>query len=628
MGGAVDRTLRAAARYVTSGDEVAAATLLSNCIETYPKNAELRAALAELNRSAVTQIDRLLEMRRFDEAIAASARHLSERPQSLPFLIRLAAALEGLGRYGDANDIFVAAAHEAPEDAEVLMRVGVTACLADRHDAGIAALERAISLGCGTDGHLVLGYALFNRGEFAQALCVFHSGLAISSQVPELQMGLAETLHALGHLVDAAAAYEAVLLAQPANLKAWTKLGQVQLDLGQAHPAMKAFAHALDLDPENSAVRAQRAIALRAVGDFEAAATEQRRVLSKDPIASACALSFVSLARQNEHDELCTRFERILGDTATLDEDKVNAHYGLAQIAIRQNEPALAVAQLDAAAAPYARLPMRQMHGQDTVLASICKVFDTNPPRATSNDAPFRPVFIVGMPRSGTTLIDQMLTAHPMVKGVGESEALTLAIQQSGGLDGMPDQAQIDDIRSCYFGHLTQRLEHSAPFVTDKMPVNFRFIGIIAAAFPEAAIVHVDRVAEAVCWSCFRTRFTSLGMGFTYSQETLGAFYRGYVSMMAHWEALQPGHVRTMSYDALIQTPEDQMRRLLTDLELPWDDAVLSFEQNERLVRTASAAQVRRKIYSGSSDVWRAFAPELGPLLRAIGSGFQIDPTG
>jgi hypothetical protein len=363
------------------------------------------------------------------------------------------------------------------------------------------------------------------------------------------------------------------------------------------------------LRPGDAGIVDNLAVARLAQGDFTAAAAAKRAALALDPMAADCARGFVPLAREDELDALATRFEAILASPAGGRPDGIKALHGLAEIAIRRGDRAGSVARLDAAAALHRCIwpldPDRHEREFDALRAAFG---DPAPMIDRPDPVPFTPVFIIGMPRSGTTLVEQLLTGHPDVAGAGETEALALAIRRTGGLDAPLTQARLAAIRSRYLAAIAAFRPGPVRLVTDKMPLNFRFVGVIAAAFPEARIIHLRRDAAAVCWSCYRACFRAAGLDFTYDQRRLGRYARGYAALMAHWRALLPDRLRMLDYAALTEAPEIEARALCADLGLAWDPAVLDLGRNHRPVRTASACQVRQPIYRGSSRAWRDYA--------------------
>jgi tetratricopeptide (TPR) repeat protein len=231
------------------------------------------------------------------------------------------------------------------------------------------------------------------------------------------------------------------------------------------------------------------------------------------------------------------------------------------------------------------------------------------------------PVFIVGMPRSGTTLIEQILSSHPQVMGAGELSALRLAVDTSGVF---PDRVrQMDASLAAHLGRdylaRVMPLAKGRDRLVDKMPGNFLYAGLIPLILPGARIIHARRHPVDTCLSCY-TKLFSGDLLFSYELAELGGFYRAYDALMAHWRSvLPPQRFIEVEYEAVVEDIETQAKRMIEFLGLPWNEACLNFHDNRRVVRTASVNQVRKPIYKTSRGRWRKHAEHLGPLLAALG---------
>jgi hypothetical protein len=238
-----------------------------------------------------------------------------------------------------------------------------------------------------------------------------------------------------------------------------------------------------------------------------------------------------------------------------------------------------------------------------------------------------KPVFIIGMPRSGTTLVEQILASHPDVRGAGE---LTLFERAMGEVRlAMPEAPAYPEMAlqmsGKHFRELGERylagiaqLAPAASHVTDKMPTNFLFAGLIHLALPHATIIHTVRDPVDTCISCFSRLFTEVNFQ-TYDLAELGRYYRHYQALMAHWHSVLPaGRILEVNYEDTVTDLEGAARRILGHCGLPWDPRCLDFHLTERVVRTASATQVRQPIYRSSVGRWRAYEPLLGPLLAEL----------
>jgi hypothetical protein len=239
------------------------------------------------------------------------------------------------------------------------------------------------------------------------------------------------------------------------------------------------------------------------------------------------------------------------------------------------------------------------------------------------------PIFVVGLPRAGSTLIEQILASHSQVEGTMELADIPRLVQHLNGrqyLDAPPrypavlPQLTPEQLRK--YGEKfiadTQVYRTGKPYFIDKMPNNFRHVGLIHLILPNAKIIDARREPMACCFSNFKQLFAS-GQEFTYSLEDIGRYYRVYVELMAHWDAVLPGKVLRVQHEQLVEDFESQVRRILDFVGLDFEPACLEFYKTERSVRTASSEQVRQPIYKEGIEQWRHFEPWLGPLKTVLG---------
>ncbi len=427
-----------------------------------------------------------------------------------------------------------------------------------------------------------LGIAQSKRGDHFAAAAAYRAYLALMPTDVEARISFGNSLSASGDTIAAAEAFRAVLALDAKNYRAMTNLGNMLLAQGDNDAALLQYEQALTLNPQRGTTYFNMARGLKFRADSPHLSAMQ--AIADDaaqPIAERMQVEF-ALAKAYED---------------LKDADRSFAHLSRAN-ALRRG----------------------QLHYDPqtdrALFAQIKTWFAADAmPALPPQPRPARlPILVLGMMRSGTTLVEQIISNHSQVYGGGELEGLNHLMDRVMARDTAPDAAGLLEIRNGYLAHIAAQ-PGDQPYVLDKMPFNYRWIGVLRKALPEAPILHMRRDPMAVCWSIYKTFFTSTDIGFAYDMAELCDYYDGYAEMMAFWRTQYPDGFLDVDYSALTESPEAQIRRLIDFCGLPWEDACLSPETNARSVRTASQQQVRSGIYTGSTEQWRRYAAHLGPMI-------------
>jgi len=527
---------------------------------------------------------------RFSDAVITLGRALEFAPTYVAARVNLGVALQKDQRLSDALREYEEVLRLDPDCAEAHSNRGSVLLALGDSDAAIAAHEAALSL----DPDLVAGYcnlgaARLQRGEFAVAVEAYQTAVHLAPVDPQACNDLGCALRNLGKHEAAIRAFQQALELEPQYPEALTNVGNALQELGRFTEAVTAYRRALAIRPDDPAIHAYLAEAKTFVpGDND---FEHMLRLAQDrhlPQAAQGQLEF-ALAKACE-------------DMGTFDE--AYSHLAEANAAMRSS--------FDYDVSRDERLMIRIA---DVFNKRMVKRIDGY---GTASD---RPIFIVGMPRSGTSLLEQILSSHPDVFGAGELPDFQRAVLEmviGKYPDGLADISprKIAALAERYIDVLSER-NSSAPRITDKLPANFLYVGLIYAAFPQAHVIHCVRDPLDTCLSCYRKAFAS-AHGFAYDLEELGRYYRAYAGLMTHWQRLYPGRLFELRYETLVSEAEPTIRQLIQYCGLEWDEACLRFYETERPVLTASSAQVRRPLFTDSIGAWRRYADYLDPLRAAL----------
>jgi hypothetical protein len=397
---------------------------------------------------------------------------------------------------------------------------------------------------------------------------------------------------------------------------------------GRLDEAIAAFRAALACDLEHVEATRNLGNALREQGRFEEAIRCFERVLELDRRDGRAHRYLVETRPALDAGHLRT-MEALVVDPQLDLENRIELHFALATAYAQRERQVDSFAQLQIANRLKRPSVAYDESGERTLLASLRVMFGADVARVMhgrGNPSPL-PVFIIGMPRSGTTLVEQVLAAHPSVRAGGELDALERAFGAFPFIAADPRDptAFVAELATAVYEMGTRYLEsvclpqETAMRITDKMPSNFRFAVPLHLALPAAKLVHVRRDPVDTCLSCFATNFID-GQRFSYDLAELGHYYRLYEEHMAYVRTLvPPSALLEVCYEDLVADVEQQSRRIVEHCGLPWDDACLEFWRAERPVRTASVVQVRQPIYTSSVGRARAIWSELAPLREALG---------
>jgi tetratricopeptide (TPR) repeat protein len=460
-----------------------------------------------------------------------------------------------------------------------------------------------------------------------EALALVTQSAVIDPRNHETFTLLAAVEVARRELARAKAACARALELRPGHAEALNLMGRIAYEEGRSDGAIAHFRDALAHDPKLAAAYNNLGNALREQGEIDAARAAFRTAVELEPRLTIAFLNLADLHRFAPGDAVLAAMEEVAGDPAAITEsERLWLAFALGKAYADLGDHARAFHDLLLGN----RLKRGQIHYDErATLAQFERIRAAFTKELTAEirigEGTPMPVLIVGMPRSGTTLVEQMLASHPKVFGAGELPdlaTLTAGLRDARGSDYPECIAAIDRaaLRACgeaYVDGLRRRAPDAA-CVTDKLPANFAHLGFACLALAKVRIVHVRRDPLDTCLSCFSKLFAQDQLHFTYDLAELGRYYRAYARLMKHWRAvLPPGVMLELQYEELVADAEPHARRLLAHCGLEWDAACLRFHETRRPVRTLSAGQVREPLFRGSIGRARPYREWLGPLIDA-----------
>ncbi len=537
-------------------------------------------------------------------ADAAYASHIKFSTKD-PDLLAAASALVD-GRIPEAEDLLRKQLRKAPTDVAAIRMLAEVAARLGRDDEAELLLARCLELAPGFHAARQNYALVLNRGnKHAQALAEIETLLTIDPKNPGYRNLKAVILCRVGDYAPAIAIYDQILKEFPQHAKIWMSYGHALKTAGSQDRAIAAYRRSIALEPGFG----EAYWSLANLKTFRFSADElqaMRQQLDRSDLDAEHRLHFEFAAGKalEDADDYARSFQHYVRGNALRRE----------MIPYNADENA------------------SRVHRSKRIYTRT--FFDQ---RAGFGSAVPDPIFIVGLPRAGSTLIEQILSSHSAVEGtmeLAEINALVRGLRRrTDASQGLPyheivaslDAEDLRELGETYLERTRIHRKTDAPFFIDKMPNNFAHIGLIQLALPNAKIIDARRHPLACCYSGFKQHFAR-GQNFSYSLDDLGRYYHDYVELLAHFDAVLPGRVHRVIYENMVDDTETEVRSLLDACGLPFEEQCLRFFENARPVRTASSEQVRKPIYRDGVDHWRHYADWLEPLKTVLGPVLDAYP--
>lgn len=466
--------------------------------------------------------------------------------------------------------------------------------------------------------------ALACRGQhkYEDAVAACEKIVALSPNSPEAHLNHGNALRKVGRFEAATEALNKALSLRPNYPFAYNSLGNVQSDQSNAKAAMESFSKAISLDPKYAEAHYNLGSAQSTIGNLNDAIESYRATVALNPDYGKVYRGMSDIQKFTLDDPIVAKmlslYEKLFAEGE--EEHRSNVCFALAKVYRDNMDYGLSYRYLkEGNALLGSRLghdPVADRKMFKDIKFAAPKVAAA-PFDASAEKREITPIFILGMPRSGTTLTEQILACHPDVAAAGElsfgpefGQSLTDGTEQ-------PTEKNLMRFRERYFEAIST-FPDGERFVTDKMPHNFRIVGLIGKAIPEAVIINLKRDPAAVCWSNYWQFFASRALAYSTNLDAAVEYFRMYENLMDYWQKHLPDQFYVLDYDRLVIHQEEETRALVARCGLPWEDDCLSPHKLTRNVKTASKLQVKEPVYTGSSSAWKAYEPYIDGVFDAF----------
>jgi len=538
-------------------------------------------ALKENHVNAHNNLGVLLrELGRLDESESALRKAIITKADFAGALNNLGITLQEMGKLDEAEKNLRQAIVLKPEFADAYYNLGITLKKSKRIDEAEVFYRQAIELNPGyIKAHINLGIALKEMGRPEEAEVTFRKAIALNPEYAE----------------------------------AFNNLGIALNEMGRPEEAEANFRKAIALNPEYAEAFNNLGIALKGLGRLEEAEANFRKAIALNPNCAKNHLNLTLMKNFKSKDEQFFNMHELYLNKNIPEEERCHINFGLAKAYEDLGDFRQAFKHFSEGNALRKKLLGYEINQDIELFEHIKSSYEQIKKSSLENEKleeNLMPIFIVGMPRSGTTLVEQIISSHSEVTGAGELFFISQFGQSiATGFSDTNSQVLLN-LRHKYLTKL-KKVSNGNNVVTDKLPQNFLYIGLIATAFPEAKIVHVKRDRAAVCWANYKQYFNSKGLGYSYGLDEVISYHQLYQDLMKFWMNSLSKRIHNLDYELLTVDQENVTRSLIDYLGLGWDEKCLTPQNNQRNIKTASDIQVRKKVYQGSSQQWKKYEPFL-----------------
>ena len=461
------------------------------------------------------------------------------------------------------------------------------------------------------------GNILKVQDKFYDAIDAYKKAILLNKNFSEAYNNLANTQKKIGDNQNAMYNYIQAIKSDSSNLGAHFNLANLYRSEKKYEEAINYYKKVLQINPQFTESINNIGTIHLILGNFEKGLKYFKETIEKDKFYSEPYYNYVSAKKITKDDEIFLKLKNLIQEEKSPKVQNFKMYYSLSKSYFDINNKELGFKYLELASNFKLKEIESSHKKQFKGFKKIKEYFESNiQNQDVLNSFKVTPIFILGMPRSGTSLIEQIVSNHSSVYGGGELDILPLAIANSNWQKNENFSDILKSIRHEYLSKISKLSEKK--FVTDKLPGNFRWIGFILNALPEAKILHLERNPMAVCWSIYKSEFNNPDMAFTYKQEFIAEFYLLYKDLMNFWKFKYPNQFINIVYEEFIEDYENNIKKIFQKLELNWENHLLEFYKNKRPVETSSFQQVRKKIFKNSSEEWKNYKTYLNPMMEIL----------
>ena len=552
------------------------------------------------------------------EALKSFKTALSLKPDYAEAHNNMGLATQALGNFDIAIRSLTQALYLKPNYAEAHNNMGLALQAKGNFSEAVKSHFNALSLRPDyIEAHNNLGNAHRGQHKPEEAIHAYNEALSLKPNFAEAHNNKGIALQTLGRLEEAEASYKQAIALKPNFAGAYYNLGIIFQEQGRSAEAEASYTEAIRLEPDYAEAHNNLGAALQEIGRLDEAEASYMRALALKPDYAEAHRNLAITKKFDAKDEQYSKMLELYLDENISAEQRCHINFGLAKACEDFEDFGQALSHYNEGNCLRKQLLDYDI-SQDVDLFGAIKCaypkLKQNSLEPNNFLMDLRPVFIIGMPRSGTTLVEQIISASPQVTGAGELNYISQFGRQLATGSSQINSSSLLEFREIYLQKL-KSVSMGKSIVTDKMPQNFRFIGLVAAAFPEAKIVHVKRNPAAVCWSNYTKYFPSNDLGYSYALEDVVSYYSLYENLMEFWANSLEDRIYNLDYELLTVNQESETRRLIDYLGWDWNETHLSPQDNTRRVKTASNTQIRKKVYQGSSEQWKKYEPFLNGAL-------------